>query len=214
LQHSRNRRQTLCCLSSALLLHMSKRLVFSGLPLPLLVCVPWMVGAARCAVEPKTNVVLRRNVRTLSVMTSDGTADKPRLLFRLRLTAAKVRTLILTSHTTAWVVSLVVKLSVVLWLVVHGCEQLGAAAQGQSHPQQAITQFARDADREALLQRLAGTASQDLPRAVSEVAVSHEDAAGETAPARKPGWVASASLHAFCMAHNTIVNHANDDLHH
>lgn len=69
---------------------------------------------------------------------------------------------------------------------MHGCEQLGAAAQGQSHPQAAITQFARGADREALLQRLAGTAVQDLPRAVSEVAVSHEDAAGETAPAWKP----------------------------
>jgi hypothetical protein len=66
--------------------------------------------------------------------------------------------------------------------LVHGCKQLGAAiAQGQSHPQRAITQFTRGADREAVLQRLAGTAPQDLPRAVSEVAVSHEDAAGGTA---------------------------------
>jgi hypothetical protein len=39
-------------------------------------------------------VVLCRSVRTLSVMTSDGTADEPRLLFRFRLTAAKVRMLI------------------------------------------------------------------------------------------------------------------------
>lgn len=94
-------------------------------------------------------------------------------------------------------------------LSVQGCKQLCAGhAQGQSHPQQAITQFARGADREALLQRLAGTAPQDLPHTVSEVSVSHEDAAGKTAPAREPRWVASASLHVFCMAHNTVENHA------
>jgi hypothetical protein len=91
---------------------------------------------------------------------------------------------------------------------MHGCQQLVAAsAQGQSHPQQAITQFARGADREALVQRLAGTAPQDLPCAVSEITVSHEDAAGGTLPARKPGWLPSASWHFLGMTHNTSVNH-------
>jgi hypothetical protein len=61
---------------------------------------PLMVDGPRCSVEPKTDVVLCRNVRKLSVMTSDGTADKPRLLFRLRLTAAKVCMQILTLHAT------------------------------------------------------------------------------------------------------------------
>ena len=60
------------------------------------------MGAARCAGELESHVMLCRNVRTLSVMTSDGSGEEPRLLFRLRLTAAKVRTLILTSQTTAW----------------------------------------------------------------------------------------------------------------